>query len=387
MAVYTQAVLSPDPLYLQSKGYDARSDRKWFADLASAGILNAGDYLVSWTSAMGISIAGGVAYILGQNVTDQGMYREYTPNTTALTVTAAHATLPRIDTVILRVMDNANDGSGFDECRIEIVPGTATTGATLANALGAANLTTLGEASKSVLPLAYVLVPAAAVALSAANLRDLRTRLSVGLGTAQSAGFPIGGTLEWNSPTMPAQGSWLVEDGSAISRTTFAIWFGIVGTRFGAGDGTTTANLPDSRGRAAYGYAPSGGHAEMNAVGNNDGVALASRRVRHKHTGAWSTSVGAPTISAPVITISDPTHAHGYTSPNGTIASTAAAQTAGGTTAATTAFAATGITATSSAPVASAPAATTTGTVGPQTGAEPTDMTPYICKNKIQRVA
>lgn len=38
--------------------------------------------------------------------------------------------------------------------------------------------------------------------------------------------------------------SWHVCDGSAISRTTFATLFAIIGTTFGAGDGSTTFNLP-----------------------------------------------------------------------------------------------------------------------------------------------
>jgi hypothetical protein len=40
----------------------------------------------------------------------------------------------------------------------------------------------------------------------------------------------------------------LVQDGSAVSRVTYAALFAVVGTRFGAGDGSTTFNLPDARG-------------------------------------------------------------------------------------------------------------------------------------------
>jgi phage-related tail fiber protein len=38
-------------------------------------------------------------------------------------------------------------------------------------------------------------------------------------------------------------------DGSAVSRTTYARLFAAIGTRYGAGDGVTTFNLPDYRGR------------------------------------------------------------------------------------------------------------------------------------------
>lgn len=38
--------------------------------------------------------------------------------------------------------------------------------------------------------------------------------------------------------------SWHIADGTAISRTTFATLFAIIGTTFGPGDGSTTFNLP-----------------------------------------------------------------------------------------------------------------------------------------------
>src|SRR6185295_17542087 len=244
MAVYTQAVLTPDPLYLQPKSYDARSDRKWFADIMSPGVVGAGSYAVTFVSGLTCRAAAGTAYILGQNVADQGMYRQYVTSNTDLAVGAGHATLPRIDSFILRVMDTAHDSSGFSEARIEVVPGTPTAGATLANANGAANLTTLGEASKSVLLLAYILVPAAAGSLTstAANVRDMRTFVAVGAGLALGGGFPVGGSLEWNSITPPplTEGTYLLEDGSAISRTTYSTWFARIGTTFGVGDGSTT---------------------------------------------------------------------------------------------------------------------------------------------------
>ena len=43
--------------------------------------------------------------------------------------------------------------------------------------------------------------------------------------------------------------SWFLCDGQAISRVTYSELFDIIGTKFGAGDGTTTFNLPDYRGK------------------------------------------------------------------------------------------------------------------------------------------
>ncbi len=44
-------------------------------------------------------------------------------------------------------------------------------------------------------------------------------------------------------------GNWLLCDGQAVSRTDYADLFELVGTNFGAGDGVTTFNIPDYRGK------------------------------------------------------------------------------------------------------------------------------------------
>lgn len=50
----------------------------------------------------------------------------------------------------------------------------------------------------------------------------------------------------WPSETIPA--GWLVRDGRALSRVAYAQLFAVLGTRYGAGDGATTFNIPDDRG-------------------------------------------------------------------------------------------------------------------------------------------
>lgn len=51
--------------------------------------------------------------------------------------------------------------------------------------------------------------------------------------------------------TSPA--GWLICDGSAISRTTYNRLFGIIGTAYGSGDGSTTFNIPNMKGRVPVG--------------------------------------------------------------------------------------------------------------------------------------
>lgn len=55
-----------------------------------------------------------------------------------------------------------------------------------------------------------------------------------------------GSILPWPTATAPA--GWLICDGSAISRTTYAELFSVLGTIYGTGDGSTTFNIPDYRG-------------------------------------------------------------------------------------------------------------------------------------------
>lgn len=52
---------------------------------------------------------------------------------------------------------------------------------------------------------------------------------------------------------------WLLCDGSAVSRTTYANLFAVIGVSYGSGNGTTTFNLPDLRGRTIFGMDNMGG--------------------------------------------------------------------------------------------------------------------------------
>ena len=70
--------------------------------------------------------------------------------------------------------------------------------------------------------------------------------------TSLANGVPIGEPFAWFLDTPPTGA--MECDGSACSRTTYADLFAKIGTRFGAGDGSTTFNLPDLRGEFLRGY-------------------------------------------------------------------------------------------------------------------------------------
>jgi len=81
-----------------------------------------------------------------------------------------------------------------------------------------------------------------------------------GQGTISLAGYPTG---------------WLPCDGRAVSRATYWRLFSVTGTTYGVGDGSTTFNLPDLRGRALVALDNLGGTAanRILAVGSSLGAA------------------------------------------------------------------------------------------------------------------
>lgn len=66
---------------------------------------------------------------------------------------------------------------------------------------------------------------------------------------------------------------WLVCSGLAISRTTYADLFAAIGTNFGAGNGTTTFNVPNLSNRFPKGYSPLAAAGTEDAIGGTGGAA------------------------------------------------------------------------------------------------------------------
>jgi microcystin-dependent protein len=89
----------------------------------------------------------------------------------------------------------------------------------------------------------------------------------------------------------------LLCNGQAVSRTTYAALFAVIGTTYGAGDGSTTFNLPDLRGRAPVG------------LDNMGGSAAAGSPARHQR------SAHIRRANAQLLTSEIPAHAHGVTDP------------------------------------------------------------------------
>ena len=88
-------------------------------------------------------------------------------------------------------------------------------------------------------------------------------------------GIPTATIVPWSDSSVPS--GFLECDGSAVSRSTYADLFAIVGTTYGSGDGSTTFNLPDLQDNVAVGksgtknLASTGGANTVTSTGNVGG--------------------------------------------------------------------------------------------------------------------
>jgi len=81
----------------------------------------------------------------------------------------------------------------------------------------------------------------------------------------------------------------LLCDGSAVSRTTYANLFAAIGTTYGAGDGTTTFNVPDFRGRVIVGAGTGSGltaRARGDVGGEEKHTLTEAELAAHSHPGS-----------------------------------------------------------------------------------------------------
>ena len=87
--------------------------------------------------------------------------------------------------------------------------------------------------------------------------------------------IPIGGLMDFIGSTAP-NSSFVFPYGQAISRTTYATLFALVGTTYGSGDGSSTFNIPDLRGRVIAGKDDMGGSAASRLTSSYFGTSAAA---------------------------------------------------------------------------------------------------------------
>lgn len=110
-------------------------------------------------------------------------------------------------------------------------------------------------------------------AATATRLQTARTINGVPFDGTQDINATPAGTImyfarEW-APT-----GWLKANGAAVSRTTYPGLFAVLGTLYGAGDGSTTFNLPDLRGEFIRSYDDRRGVDPGRWIGNWQGDAI-----------------------------------------------------------------------------------------------------------------
>lgn len=106
-------------------------------------------------------------------------------------------------------------------------------------------------------------------------------------GTQEGGGTPPGTVTAFAGSTAPE--GWLLCDGSAVSRTAYAALFAVIGTTYGAGNGSTTFTLPDLRGRVAAGANASNALASR-AGADSKQIAranLPAEKLRIADNGSW----------------------------------------------------------------------------------------------------
>ena len=96
---------------------------------------------------------------------------------------------------------------------------------------------------------------------------------------------PTGGMMMWGTASAPT--GYLLCNGAAVSRTTYSALFAVIGTAYGAGDGSTTFTLPDFRDRFPVGAGTT--YSANSTGGSKDAIV-----VSHTHTA----------------TVTDPGHVH-----------------------------------------------------------------------------
>jgi microcystin-dependent protein len=123
-------------------------------------------------------------------------------------------------------------------------------------------------------------------------------------------GIPTATIVPWSDSSIPT--GFLECNGAAVSRSTYSALFAIIGTTYGAGDGSTTFDLPDLQDNVAVSKSPTktlastGGANTVTATGNVGGATAnatltSDQLASHSHPGGGTPTgrPGEPNANAP----------------------------------------------------------------------------------------
>jgi hypothetical protein len=227
------------PAWLQAGAYTAEHDRFVGTALLSPGTALTGrggvrraagdEFQVKANSpaTMTLQVNPGMAFVQGVYTATQGTYVVVNDAVFNLTIITAHATLSRIDLVVLEILDSTYAGSS-NLAQVRVLQGTAASSPAPPTAAG------------SYIVLAQVLVPPSATSIVDGNITDLRP-FSGGLG----APIPVRNVTERNNLANKYDGLTVFMMDNAYEIQTYAggEWYGSTTRYYGV---TTAAFVMDS---------------------------------------------------------------------------------------------------------------------------------------------
>jgi microcystin-dependent protein len=144
-------------------------------------------------------------------------------------------------------------------------------------------------------------------AFLAVSFQDDGTLTASVASSVMDLGFPVGAIVPYGGTTAPD--GWLLCDGTAISRATYATLYDVIGTAYGVGNGTTTFNVPDLRQRFPMGLATSGTGSTLGSTGGT---------IDHTHTATTGTPSATTVVqSGAGSTVASSAHTHSVTTSTG----------------------------------------------------------------------
>jgi microcystin-dependent protein len=343
--------LDKGALWMQNVDYPASWDRILIDSLyADQGVIDG--FAVTPAGDLDISISGGRAIVEGEEVAGQGKY--LIDQDAAITLTLASVGAARTEYVFLAVNDTAVSG-GRPGNNVTIETSTTAPGdstlllATLTLPLGASTITSgmiadnrvyadvVAPDSVTNAKLADGSVVGAVIADSAVTAAKIASgavvAAKIGTGAVTTTKIDDGAvttakladesvTLAKLSSTITAlieaidpadkiiaiggaaaPTGWGLCDGSAVSRTTFAATFARIGITHGAGDGSTTFNVPDLRNRFIAGKGTTAWSDTVGEVGGTKDLGL----IQHAHGTTVSASGTQPSHTHPGTTLTGST--------------------------------------------------------------------------------
>lgn len=287
------------PGWLQGGSYSAQHDRinSRAADW-DEGVDTRASLKVTQRAAganMTVDIAAGGCVVQGDDTALQGNYDVFSDAVTNLGGFVATSANTRYDIVVMQVNDPTAGGAAGNNAVITRVAGTQAASPVIPTIPNSALLLAIvGPFTTSTSSITNSMIHDAYTGTGPTGVTG--ARLCKGFRDTP------GTTKEQYNPIAP--NGWLIEAGQAISRTTYAALFEHFGTAFGSGDGSTTFNIPDSRGRVLVALDNQGGSdagrlAAANTLGGTGGEELHALTIAelaaHDHPGS---TVDPATVNA-----------------------------------------------------------------------------------------